>query len=96
MMSEYPIGTLYDMANIPEEAVDRFLAELPAILVEVRRMKGVMAAFNDGFEGSMQMRPDEPSWVDDDLGKCTVTVAIRGIDEHLVVTSDLTTPATSA
>lgn len=74
-MSEYPISTLHDMSSIPEEALGRFLTELPKILDEVRAMKGVINSFNDTSEG-MVMHDHTVCWVDEDSGKSTVTFSI--------------------
>jgi hypothetical protein len=73
--AQYPIDTLVEMAAIPEEALPRFLAELPMILGEVRRMLGVMDTFNSTFVGEMEMQPlAGASWTDDDKGEGTVSV----------------------
>ena len=65
--AEYPIDTLLDMAAIPEEALPRFLAELPAILATQRALSGLLVGIP--FEsGGM-------TWVDD--GECHRTVEIR-------------------
>ena len=82
---EYPIGTLYEMAAIPEEAMSRFLAELPSILAECRRLTGVAAAFNTAFAGDLAMQMESPSWVDDTLGVTTVHVAMNGEPDVLTV-----------
>lgn len=47
----YPIASLHDMARIPVDAVDRFLAELPGILAEVRHIQQVQDVFNAEFDG---------------------------------------------
>lgn len=87
--AEYPIGTLYQMADIPDEAMPRFLAELPLILADVRRVKTMMGGFNEAFNGMMAMRPEQPSWVDDDLGVCNMTVSADGVDGQMTVTTPL-------
>jgi len=87
--AEYPIGTLYDMADIPDEAMPRFLAELPLILADVRRVKVMMGGFNEAFNGMMAMRAEQPSWVDDDLGVCNMTVSAAGVDGTMTVTTPL-------
>lgn len=87
--AEYPIGTLYDMADIPEEAMPRFLAELPLILADVKRVKIMMGGFNEAFNGMMAMRAEQPSWVDDDLGVCNMTVNADGVEGGMIVTTPL-------
>lgn len=75
----YPIATLHDMARIPVEALPRFLAELPAILGEVRHVQSVQDTFNAQFEGVMKFNIEDagkPEWIDDDLGVATITVSL--------------------
>lgn len=86
---KYPIGTLYEMADIPDEAMPRFLAELPMILADVRRVMTMMGGFNEAFKNVMEMQPEQPSWVDDDLGVCNMTVSADGVDGQMTVTTPL-------
>ena len=83
----YPIGTLHDMARIPVEAVDRFLAELPGILAEVRHVQQAQQAFNAQFEGVMKFDIEDagaPEWTDDDLAEATITVRLPDGDRMRV------------
>jgi hypothetical protein len=86
---EYPCATLYDMAAIPEEALPRFLAELPDILAQCRRLLDVQRQFNAAFEGEFELLPKDPTWIDDDKGQCTVTVAMDGDDLAIQTTGPL-------
>lgn len=74
----YAIGTLFDMAAIPEDAQLRFLAELPTILSETRRMLEIHAAFNAAMGGDAELSLGVPEWIDDDLDQLTSTVSTGG------------------
>ena len=87
--AEYPMGTLYEMADIPDEAMPRFLAELPLILADVKRVKIMMGGFNEAFNGMMAMRAEQPTWVDDNLGECNMTVSADGVEGTMTVTTPL-------
>ncbi len=66
----YPVGTITEMAAIPIEARARFLAELPDMLA----MLDTIRLANLGLEGVGIITPQTPIWVDDDLGKRTITI----------------------
>lgn len=74
--ASYPISTLLEMSAIPDEAMPRFLAELPTILSETRKIREAHAAFNDLMEGSAEVSLGIPEWIDDDLNQHTSTVTI--------------------
>ena len=79
--NEYPIDTLSQMAAIPEEAMPRFLAELPHMLASIRRMKSIVAVANEvaGAE-VLEMPPvSGATWTDDDKGEFTETVRVGSI-----------------
>jgi hypothetical protein len=70
MGTEYPCLTLLDMARIPEEALGRFLAELPALIATTR----FSATLLSDDAGNLLMTDAEflesikdARWVDDDL-----------------------------
>lgn len=65
---EYKIGTIFDMAKIPEESLPRFIAELPEILAYIRRVDAVSSMMGDVF-GDVIMSLEAVSWVDDGLGE---------------------------
>lgn len=71
---KYPIGTLFQMAEIPEEALPRFLAELPAIIAQTRSFLQAQRAFNAAFVRDLALSTVEPSWIDDDKGQASLTV----------------------
>lgn len=81
MMSanQYPVGTIFDMAAIPEEAFPRFLAELPDLMAYIRHM----TAMNDMLipEGA-RIELETPVWVDDDKRTANITISSEG--EELV------------
>ncbi len=64
---KYPIGSLFDMARIPEEARGRFLAELPVML----DMAAAQIAMGDALGFRIEL-DGAPHWIDDDLGQATV------------------------
>jgi hypothetical protein len=71
------------MARIPAGAVDRFIAELPSILAEVRHIQKVAAQFNDMFDGALKMNLESagsPTWTDDGLAIGTTTVRMPNGD----------------
>lgn len=71
---QYPVGTIWDMALIPDEALPRFLAELPAMLQYVNSTKLI----NEMLEGVAEVIPQAPIWVDDGKRDRTVTVTSEG------------------
>lgn len=76
--ASYPIASLFDMAAIPEEALPRFLAELPTILAETRRFVALHKAFNSALEGDAEISFGVPKWIDDDLNQLTSTIHSAG------------------
>lgn len=87
MANSYPIGTLRDMAAIPEDALPRFLAELPTILREARGFFDMQEKFNAEFGDIGQMQAGVPSWVDDDLDQMTARFTVDGEDEPFATTT---------
>jgi hypothetical protein len=100
MTARYPVSTLAQMAEIPEEALPRFLAELPAILATMRQLD---AAAPDLAEEAKRNAPwwarwmvtadttrraigasRNMTWVDDDKGMATVTLAMTENSEPLL------------
>jgi hypothetical protein len=100
MSASYPVSTLAEMAEIPEEALPRFLAELPAILTTMRQLK---AAAPDLAEQAKANAPrwirwaitadttrraiaasKQMTWVDDDKGLATVSLAISKDGEPIL------------
>lgn len=89
----YPITTLAQMADIPEEAMPRFLAELPAILATMRQWKAAAPdlaeqvrakapwwsrwMITDRTTGLAIEKCRRMTWIDDDKGLATVTLAMR-------------------
>lgn len=75
--AQYKIGTIFDMAKIPEEALPRFIAELPDILAYIRRADAVSsmmgAVFGDGI-----MSVEAGTWVDDGLGEIRTQIVCGG------------------
>lgn len=68
MGKEYTVGTIQDMARIPEEALPRFLAELPVMLGYVRNLQNA----NSDLAGlGVAVDMGAPTWVDDDLQTAT-------------------------
>lgn len=67
----YPVGTIFEMAAIPEEAFPRFLAELPDLIAYLRHAK----AMNDMLvpEG-VQVEFETPTWTDDDKRMANINI----------------------
>lgn len=92
MADAYPITTLAQMSEIPEEALPRFLAELPAILATMRQLKAAapdlaaQARANAPFWSRWMITPEttrlaidkarDMKWVDDDRGTATVSLRV--------------------
>lgn len=76
MSSEYPVDTLAEMAAIPEEALPRFLAELPVMLGQIRRLRQSIGAVNEAFDGGVFKAPEitGATWTDDDKRTFGTTV----------------------
>jgi len=75
MNNQYPVGTILEMAAIPEEAFPRFVAELPEMVAMLRNMlamNGVLEALGG------KIVPQAPIWVDDDKRTGTVTIRHEG------------------
>lgn len=74
----YPVGTIFEMAAIPEEAFPRFLAELPDLIAYLRHMQ----AMNDMLipEG-VEVQLETPTWTDDD--KRMANISISAGDEEI-------------
>tara|TARA_Y100000310_G_C20692831_1_gene823467 strand:+ start:3311 stop:3592 length:282 start_codon:yes stop_codon:yes gene_type:complete len=76
--AKYPISTLVEMSAIPEDAVPRFIAELPHILKVMREMTAVQSVISSVSEGLIALEMQTPVWVDDDKGLSTVTISHGG------------------
>lgn len=90
MRPRYLITTLSQMAEIPEEALPRFLAELPAIIATMRQLKAAapdlaaQAKANAPWwsrwmitERTTRLAIEKSramTWIDDDKGLATVTL----------------------
>ena len=61
----YSVATLADMAAIPEEALPRFLAELPSMLVEIRRAEEYREALQALLGEGAEVQAMTPQWIDD-------------------------------
>lgn len=68
----YPCETIDDMARIPEEALPRFLAELPNLIATVRQME----AINRMFTVPPMIRSGA-DWVDDRKHEIHPEVVVR-------------------
>ena len=71
----YPVGTIFEMAAIPEEAFPRFMAELPEMVSMLRQM----LAINEMLKAvGAEIEPQTPNWIDDDKRTGTVTFNHEG------------------
>lgn len=69
----YKVETLVDMARIPEEALPRFLAELPEMLGFIRAMVKV----TDAAGGEEFFKLSVPGvWIDDDKRTFETSVTV--------------------
>lgn len=73
MENKYPINTLEQVAAIPEEAMPRFLAELPSILAEIRRM----SAMKEQLAGIADLTLAGFNWLDDGAQDVYVNVEVK-------------------
>lgn len=101
MADRYPITTLAQMADIPEEAMPRFLAELPAILKTIRQLKAAAPDLAAGVKAKAPWwarwlitadvtrlaieKSRGMAWIDDDKGLATVTLAMREGEAPLLI-----------
>lgn len=79
---KYPIGTIAEMAAIPEDARGRFLDELPEILSTVARAVEVHALVNEAL-GEDALSLTTPYWVDDDKGEATYSLTESDSGERI-------------
>lgn len=80
--ARYPIGTIEQMAAIPSEARQRFLAELPEIIEAVARATEAHALVNQVI-GADVLTLGTPEWVDDDKREATYTVTDGATGERI-------------
>ena len=74
MINTYKISHITDLANIPEEAFDRFLSEAPAIYKQVRAIKTVC----DMFGGDVKSALKEIEWRDDNSNHVDIEFTCEG------------------
>jgi hypothetical protein len=71
MSNTYKIGTLEDIAAIPEEALPRFLEELPHMLAGLRRTMALRSSLPEG----VIIIPAKPiAWTDDGVHEGAIRV----------------------
>jgi hypothetical protein len=89
----YSIATLVDISRIPEEAMPRFLAELPHIVSAVRAAREVIEGLYEAT-GTPPLTPAgwldviaDHRWIDDDKGDVRSGITLRHDDgsEHRLV-----------
>lgn len=78
----YKIGTIEQMAAIPEEARGRFLTELPEILASVARAIEMHSVVNQVL-GSEALTLGIPEWIDDTKGEASYTVTDAGTGDRV-------------
>jgi hypothetical protein len=79
MANKYKIGTIEDMAAIPEEALPRFLEELPDMLAMLRACAALKAALS---EGVINLSPEPITWIDDGAHNRSVRISIQDKKEQ--------------
>lgn len=72
-MSEYKLEHIYDLANIPDEALPRFIEELPKIVGHMRDVKALQSLLGDD---AVKINP--LTWVDDGEQDATITMTFTG------------------
>lgn len=79
-MSEgkYPVLTLFDMAKIPEEALPRFIQELPYLLDAAREIEEAAGYPQKIIEMELILTDQKPSWIDDDKGTFSIHLEVDG------------------
>lgn len=80
MSAEYPIDTLAQMAAIPDEALPRFFAELPAILQSARKTPGLKDAMQAMVGDDVKFVACGVRWVDDNLDTFGVEISTTAGD----------------
>lgn len=80
----YPVDTLEQMAAIPVEVLPRFLAELPIMLSEIRKIKIAVDITNEAMGGNVLKPPSLAGvvWIDDDLKEYTTTIDFAGFGDE--------------
>ena len=68
--NRYPVGTVFEMAAIPAEARQRFLAEFPEMLATIDAIRTAQGL----FEGIAEVEFQTPTWIDDGEGMKTITL----------------------
>ena len=79
-MSEerYPALTLFDMARIPEEALPRFIRELPYLLDAAREIEEAAGYPQKLIEMELIFTDQKPVWVDDDKETFSIHIEVDG------------------
>lgn len=75
----YPVATLEQMAEIPLDALPRFLAELPALIGHMKAIKAIGGMFSELELGTIETQ--EPVWIDDNLHTGTSTFSTPNGEE---------------
>lgn len=85
MNNEYKIATLADIADIPEDALPRFIAELPTMLGYVRMMKAAAKMTSQATGVELELEIPSPTWIDDGEEFHRVTVSVLGSDRVTLI-----------
>jgi len=80
----YPVDTLEQMAAIPVDVLPRFLAELPVMLSEIRKIKMAVDITNEAMGEDVLKAPALVGvvWIDDDLKEYTTTIDFAGFGDE--------------
>lgn len=72
--NRYPLGTFAEIADIPDEAMPRFLDELPHIIKQYAEYTAAVNQINAniGAVGKIIIQP--PIWIDDDKSEATIRI----------------------
>lgn len=80
----YSVGTIFEMAKIPADRFDAFLAELPEIVALIRAKAALVDEMNKAAGTDFAVEFCAPTWIDD--GARNVTVRLYADDEQGVRT----------
>lgn len=75
MHTEYNIRTLRDIFDLPQDKMDRCLAEVTAGMIQAKQLQQAISSISGGI-ASMEW-PEESTWIDDDKGEITSNVCIN-------------------
>ncbi len=87
--ARYPVGTLTEMAAIPDDALPRFLSELPSMIASIKQVLAAAHEANSAAGGDiLALACPNPVWIDDGEQHQRVTLTPFGKEDEMVVLRD--------